>query len=165
VPIHGTNDEEACEMGGNPILICYNGSGNDRVAIEAAAVLLGPRSAVVVDIGPPLTAAESLAALSSVVPGTAFEDLNADDALRRARVGAEFAQNAGFDAEPRAYVAAPTWQGIVDVADEIDADVIVIGSRGLSGLRERLEGSVSHDLAQHAGRPVLIVPPLRGSPA
>jgi len=37
--------------------------------------------------------------------------------------------------------------------------VIVIGSRGLSGLREMLEGSLSHQLAEHAGRPVLIVPP------
>jgi len=37
--------------------------------------------------------------------------------------------------------------------------VIVIGSRGLSGLKEALDGSLSHQLAQHAGRPVLIVPP------
>jgi len=148
-------------MDGNPILICYNGSGNDRNAIESASALLGRRSAVVVDIGPPLTAAESLAAVSSVVPGGAFEDLNADDALWRARDGAEIARNAGFDAEARADVAAPTWQGIVDVADEIDAALIVIGSRGLSGLRERIEGSVSHDLAQHARRPILIVPPHR----
>jgi nucleotide-binding universal stress UspA family protein len=37
--------------------------------------------------------------------------------------------------------------------------VIVIGSRGLNGLREIVEGSLSHEVAQHAGRPVLIVPP------
>jgi nucleotide-binding universal stress UspA family protein len=40
--------------------------------------------------------------------------------------------------------------------------VIVVGSRGLTGLRELFEGSVSHDVAEHACRPVLIVPP-RGS--
>jgi nucleotide-binding universal stress UspA family protein len=39
--------------------------------------------------------------------------------------------------------------------------VIVLGSRGLSGAREVLVGSVSHDVAEHSGRPVLIVPPAR----
>ena len=53
----------------------------------------------------------------------------------------------------------PTWQGIVEIADELDAPVIVVGSRGLRGLNEALHGSVSHQVAAHAGRPVLIVPP------
>jgi len=76
-----------------------------------------------------------------------------------ARAGAEQARHAGFHAEARAELSAPTWEGIVDVADEIDAAVIVLGSRGLAGARELLEGSVSHQVAEHAGRPVLIVPP------
>ena len=63
-----------------PILICYDGSADSDRAIEAAAALLGPRRAVVVDIGPRLTAAESVAGVSSVVPGGAFEDLNMDSA-------------------------------------------------------------------------------------
>jgi nucleotide-binding universal stress UspA family protein len=66
---------------------------------------------------------------------------------------------AGFDAEARAAVAAPAWEGVVDFADELDAAAIVIGSRGLSGLKEVLDGSLSHQVAEHAGRPVLIVPP------
>jgi nucleotide-binding universal stress UspA family protein len=41
--------------------------------------------------------------------------------------------------------------------------VIVMGSRGLNGGRELLEGSVSHDVVRHAGRPVLIVPSRHGS--
>jgi nucleotide-binding universal stress UspA family protein len=64
-----------------------------------------------------------------------------------------------FFSEARAELSAPTWEGIVDLADEIDAAVIVIGSRGLTGVRERLEGSVSHEVAEHARRPVLVVPP------
>ena len=142
-----------------PILICYDGSADSDRAIEAAAALLGPRRAVVLDIGPTLTAAESVAGLSSVVPGTAFEDLNTDSALETARAGAGRAREAGFKAEPRAELVEPLWEGIVDVADDIDAAVIVIGSRGLKGIREQFEGSVSHEVAEHAGRPVLIVPP------
>jgi nucleotide-binding universal stress UspA family protein len=140
------------------ILICYDGSDSAKHAIDVAAEILGPRRAVVLDIGPPLTAAESLAVMAPVAPGAAFEGLNEDDARQRARVAADRARHAGFDAEARADLAAPTWQGIVDVADEIDAAVIVLGSRGLNGARELLEGSVSHEVAEHAGRPVLIVP-------
>jgi nucleotide-binding universal stress UspA family protein len=141
------------------ILICYDGSASARRAIDEAAKLLGPRHAVVLDVGPLLTGAESVAALSSVVPGNAFHDVNVDDARVRAREGVERARRAGFDAEPRSELDEPTWQGIVDVAAEIDADVIVMGSRGLTGIREQLVGSVSHAVAEHAGRPVLIVPP------
>lgn len=43
-------------------------------------------------------------------------------------------------------------------AIDIDAAVIVIGSRGLTGAREILAGSLSHEVAEHAGRPVSIVP-------
>lgn len=146
-------------MDSAPILICYDGSEGARRAIDAAAAVLGPRHAVVLDLGPPLTPAESVAAISPVVPGAAFEDLNTADALTRAREGTGLAQRAGLDAVARGGVSAPTWEGICDVANEIDAAVIVIGSRGLNEGKELLEGSVSHEVVRHAGRPVLVVPP------
>ena len=142
-----------------PILICYDGSDGARRAIDTAAELLGHRRAVVLDVGPVVTATESLTVLAPVAPAAAFEELNEADAQDRARAGAEQARRAGFDAEARSGLAAPTWGGIVDVADEIDAAVIVLGSRGLKGARELFEGSVSHEVAERAGRPVLIVPP------
>ena len=146
-------------MSDSPVLFCYDGSEGAERAITAAAALFGGRRAVVLDVGPPLTAAESVAVVSPVVPGAAFEDLNTADALSRARVGAESARRAGFQAEARAEIAAPTWEGILDAADTVDAAVIVVGARGLSATRELFEGSVSHQLAEHATRPVLMVPP------
>jgi len=146
-------------MKDTPILICYDGSPDSARGIASAAALLGPGRAVVLDIAPPITAAESLATISPVVPGNAFEELNSADAGRVAGRGAEIARSSGFDAEAQAALAAPTWQGIVDLADDLDAAVIVIGSRGLSGLKEIVDGSLSHQVAEHAARPVLIVPP------
>ena len=146
-------------MDNTPILICYDGSPGAVRAIEAAATLLGPRRAVVLDVAPPITPAESVATISPLVPGAAFEQLNTADAAQVAARGAELARSSGFEAEARGALGAPTWEGVVDVADELDAAVIVIGSRGLSGLRERLDGSLSREVAEHAGRPVLIVPP------
>lgn len=58
-------------------------------------------------------------------------------------------------------VALTVWKRIIDVADELDAEVVVIGSRGLIGIREFARGSVAHDVATHEQRPVLIVPPVK----
>ena len=141
------------------ILICYDGSNEAKRAVDTAAALLGRRHAVVLNVAPAMTLAESMATTPSLVPGGAFEDLNRADALQRAEAGAARARRAGLHAEPRATIARSTWQGIVDVADELDAAVIVIGSRGFSGVREFAHGSVSHDVATHARHPVLIVTP------
>jgi nucleotide-binding universal stress UspA family protein len=48
-------------------------------------------------------------------------------------------------------------EGILKVADEIKADIIVMGTRGLSTLRGAIMGSVSHALIEKATCPVLIV--------
>jgi nucleotide-binding universal stress UspA family protein len=146
-------------MDARPVLFCYDDSPEAKHAIDAASSLLGDRRAVVLDIAPPVTAAESYATVTSIPVD--FGELNRQDALSRAEIGADLACLAGFDAKARADVAAPTWDGVVEVAAELDAAVIVIGSRGLTGARELFEGSFSHEVAEHAGRPVLIVPPAR----
>jgi len=142
------------------VLICYDGSDDAKRAVDAAPTLLGSRHAVVLNVAPAMTFAEGMAATSSLVPGSAFEDLNRSDALIRAEAGAARARRAGLNAEARATIASSTWQGIIDVADELEVAAIVIGSRGVRGFREVASGSVSHDVATHARRPVLIVPPV-----
>jgi nucleotide-binding universal stress UspA family protein len=66
------------------------------------------------------------------------------------------AEAAGFRARSRAAEAAPTWKAIVEVADELDAGLIVLGSHGRSGLAEMLVGSVAGAVASHSRRSVLI---------
>ena len=46
---------------------------------------------------------------------------------------------------------------IVNLAEEIRAGLIVIGSRGRSGIRRALMGSVSDSVVRHAHCPVLVV--------
>jgi nucleotide-binding universal stress UspA family protein len=142
-----------------PLLFCYDGSAEAESAIDVAAAVLEPRRAIMLNVAPRVTVAETLVSMSSPASSeAAFEGVNEADALRCARAGARRARQAGLDAESRVRVAAPIWEGLIEAADEADAAVIVIGSRGRSGLRELAEGSVSHQVAAHAGRPILIVP-------
>ena len=48
---------------------------------------------------------------------------------------------------------------IVALAEELGADLIVMGSRGLGGVRRVLMGSVSDSVVRHAHCPVMIVRP------
>lgn len=48
---------------------------------------------------------------------------------------------------------------IVRVAKDIEADLIVMGSRGLGGIRRTLMGSVSDSVVRHSHCPVLVVRP------
>jgi len=50
------------------------------------------------------------------------------------------------------------WEVIVDVANEIDADVIVMGTRPHSSLGHVLIGSTATKVMHNADRPILIIP-------
>jgi nucleotide-binding universal stress UspA family protein len=143
----------------DPILFCYDGSNEAQRSIEIASELLGLRPAVVVDVGAVLTGAESLAALSPGVDLPALQVLNRQAAQERADSGVSYARRFGYDAEAREVLAEPVWEGILEVADDVNASVIVVGSRGLNHARAVVEGSLSRALAEHSTRPLLIVPP------
>jgi nucleotide-binding universal stress UspA family protein len=48
---------------------------------------------------------------------------------------------------------------IAEAAEDVDADLIVVGTHGHGGFTAALMGSVARALCHTAGRPVLVVPP------
>jgi nucleotide-binding universal stress UspA family protein len=143
-------------MAAGPILICFDESEESSRAIAAAAALLKGRAAIVLTIGSLEYVAETYAAAGSGAADTLLAVK--ERASAQAEAGAAQARKAGLKAEARAEVESPTWRGIVEVADEIDACVIVVGTEQFGRLRELAEGSVSHGVTTHAHRPVLVVP-------
>jgi nucleotide-binding universal stress UspA family protein len=54
-------------------------------------------------------------------------------------------------------------EAIVHLAEDIDAGMIVIGSRGFGGMRRALMGNVADSVVRHAHCPVLVVRPTGGT--
>lgn len=146
------------------MLIAYDGSSYAKGAIaEAGRVLGAGRPAVVLIVREPIDHFDfaGLGGGTTLDPATvsAMQEAAENEAIAVVEEGARLARDAGFAVEMRVGAAVTPWQEIVAVADEIDADVIAIGSRGRTGLTKVLLGSVASAVAQHSRRSVLIVHP------
>jgi nucleotide-binding universal stress UspA family protein len=146
------------------ILICYDGSPDAEAAIDHAGELLGGQSATVLTVWETFMEmlARSGAGLAYGAGITAGDDIDAASeraASETAAHGAERARGVGLDATARTTVRGATIADtILSVAEDVGANAIVLGSRGLTGLKSLLLGSVSHAVLQHADRPVIVVP-------
>jgi nucleotide-binding universal stress UspA family protein len=144
-----------------PLLLCYDGSEDAKHAIEHAGRVLGGRDALVVTVWQPTPALGSSASAGATDGMSDFVEGDraaADLGERVARDGVRIAQQAGLHAKPVAVEATgPVWKTIVEIADRHDAATIVMGSRGLTGLRPLLLGSVSSAIVHHADRPTLVI--------
>ena len=138
-----------------PVVFAYDGSDLAKLAIDEAGRQLAPgRDALVVTVWQPFDVG-FVPAGGLRLDATEIADVRAA-AERTAAEGASLAEAAGFNARGAAAEGAPTWKGIVSVADEHDASLIVLGSHGRTGLAGVLIGSVAEAVAAHAEGPVLI---------
>ncbi|TMS00411.1 universal stress protein [Nonomuraea basaltis] len=145
------------------ILVAYDGSADARTAIEFAAKHLAAEPTMIVTVWEPLLVQLRKYPLAAAAISPDTGDEAQAQAEAHAKEGAELAIAAGLaDVTYRAVADNESiWKTIVDVADEIDASLVVTGSRGLAGVRSVLLGSVSNHVLHHARRPTLIVPPAK----
>jgi len=138
-----------------PVIFAYDGSELAKLAIEDAGRQLEPgRDALVVcvwqtgDVGFVPSGGQHFNAAEATEVRSVAEEIAAD--------GASLAERAGFRPESIAIQSAPTWKGIVDVAEERGASLIVFGSHRRSGLAGHLLGSVASAVIAHSESSVLI---------
>ena len=140
------------------ILICYDGSSDATEAIARGGLLLRGQRATVLTVWHPFDAA-ALGLSGGVEDMRNSDAASRQHAERQAEAGARLATEAGFDAEPRTVDRRTTIaDAILDEADALEVDAILIGSRGLTGVKSLLLGSVSHAVIQRADRTVIVVP-------
>jgi nucleotide-binding universal stress UspA family protein len=145
----------------SPILIAYDGSDFAKAAIEEVVKLAGSdRRALVATVSEPLEGIPFLGAAGVPVDTDSMKsilDAAHTGAERIAGEGCRLAEGLGLEAEPLVVIGGPVWERIVAAADEHEVGLIAIGSRGLSGLKHAILGSVAAAVAQHSKRSVLIV--------
>ncbi len=139
-----------------PAIFAYDGSELAGFAIEQAGLQLASgREALVVcvwqpaDVGfVPVEGKTLHAAAANEVKAAAEET---------AAQGAGLAEAAGFKARGITVEAAPTWKGLVQVAEEHKCGLIVIGSHQRGGLLGHLAGSVAAATVSHFESSVLVI--------
>jgi nucleotide-binding universal stress UspA family protein len=132
------------------IVLALDGSEGSRRAIPVAVELAKRDEARVVAV--------HVADRRVTQPGAA----GASPEAEAARADAEKLSAQGIDTEVKvsSTVAGGPAVQIADIANQEDADVIVIGTRGHGGFTGLLVGSVTQRLLHVAHRPVLAVPPV-----
>lgn len=148
-----------------PVLFCSDGSDGSRAALATAAELLAPRDAVVLTVWESVSMRLMTGALYTGMGGSYIADEGDLDAREEATArqaadeGARAGLQLGWDAKARTEQAdLAVWQTIIQVADEIDASLIVCGARGLNLVKRTILGSVSEAVLHHSHRPMLISP-------
>jgi len=144
------------------VLICYDGSDRAKHAIAVTATLFPGAHAHVLNVWEPLE--RIVARYAAIGPylgegvGEADAAIEADSAALAA-AGAQLAVDAGLQATPHtASLRSTVWEAVVDLAEQLDVDAIITGTRSLHGVREALANTLSHALLQHSVRPVLAIP-------
>jgi nucleotide-binding universal stress UspA family protein len=146
------------------ILIAFDGSPDAQAAVRSAAELFRGEPATILTVWEPFEdlmartgAGRALA--PGVVDFATIDGAYEQSAAQRAEQGTELAEKAGLVAESRTRAQRSTIAAaILAEAEEVGASTIVVGTRGLTGIKSALLGSVSHAVIRHADRPVVVVP-------
>jgi nucleotide-binding universal stress UspA family protein len=147
----------------NTSIVCgVDASPDSQTAIGVAARLagrLGARLVLAHVVEAALVPYAAIGGAGGIAPPPMTPPLRDQQEEAGARLLERTAVAAGLgDAEQRVAVGLPA-ERLADLADDEDAELIVVGSRGRGRFKAAFLGSVSNSLVGVARCPVLIVPP------
>jgi len=143
------------------ILIAYDGSDDSKAAIEQASKMFPGETATILTVWQRFidTMARVGAGVGVVIDYDEIDKESEAASAEKANEGAAFANESGLQATGKTVVVDTTIaDAILTQAAESGASLIVCGSRGYTGLKSLMLGSVSHSILQHADLPVVVVP-------
>jgi nucleotide-binding universal stress UspA family protein len=141
-----------------PSVVCgVDDSREARVALRVGAQLAAKLRArlVAAHVIQPSTSAPSVGPTARQLAAIPVDDLLAGGEAMLERI---LEEEGLVEAERRVVAGFPA-DGLADLGDEEDAELIVVGSRGRGAFKAALLGSVSTALVGVARRPVLVCPP------
>ena len=147
------------------MLICFDESPQSRRAILETARLFPGARATVLHVWQPLESTVAYRYSAAGVTGALRDELEEMDGAGArtagliAEHGADLARGAGLDGEALAIEAKDELHtAVAEVAERLDARVVVVGSRGLGALSSMALGGFSGPVVHEARQPVLVVP-------
>jgi nucleotide-binding universal stress UspA family protein len=146
------------------ILIAYDGSVDAKSAIARAGELFAGEAATILSVWEPFEGVlartgAGFSGAAGLVDYGVIDRGYEDTARERAEEGAGLARTAGLNARADVRRREGTIAAaILREADRAEVRVVVMGTRGLTGIKSAFLGSVSHAVLQRADRPVLVVP-------
>lgn len=151
---------------GETMLIAYDGTERAARAMECAARLLRPLQVEILTAWEPVArqAARAVSRTgmhqSTISPERMEDDPAYEEAMEICQQGVAVAESLGLRGRAHLVESSTTIaSAIVDAAQELDVDVIVTGTRALSGFRSWWTNSTADYIVRNAGLPVFIVPP------
>jgi nucleotide-binding universal stress UspA family protein len=145
----------------NSIVVGTDGSGTAGVAVERAIELARLTGATlhIVHAYQPLSKAQLGSAAVSGGPSINWNSVNEEIAASAQGVcgaTASAAERASVEFETHAVPGEPA-DALIAAAEDVGADLIVVGSRGMSGVRRFVLGSVPNRVSHHCPCSLLIV--------
>lgn len=136
------------------IVVGTDGSSTAGHAVDRAgqlAELCGGEVHLVYGCGGATLATEAVVGVPATITEATVEDFRADLETRAAPL-----REKGIDVSVHVVpVSGP--EAVLNVADDVTADLIVVGSQGMTGKRRFILGSVPNAVSHHAACSVLIV--------
>ena len=139
------------------IVVGYDGSANARKALDAAIDHIGEGGTIHVVTAQREGSELELARIMAQLPEEFHGAFDTTATPRGYLRDAEMMLDRRGVAHVGHFVDDRPASAILDIADEVDADLIVVGSRGLGPVGRFVHGSVSSRVANHATTSIMIV--------
>lgn len=131
------------------IVVGTDGSAGANIAVDAAIELAALTGAVLYVVNAQKTTSAADADVESGEADPAFGPRICDEAVERAG-------RAGVRAVGRC-VAGDAADALLTVAKDAECDLVVVGNRGMTGVRRFVLGSVPNKLSHHSPTSLLII--------
>ena len=136
------------------VLVPIDGSENALRALERAVAMLRDRAPFeihILNVQPPLGGD-----VTTFVASATVKDYHREEGEKVLKPALALLQRLGVPYKPHITVG-PAGESVAGFAKKLGVDMIVMGTRGLGGLKGALLGSVSTEVIRHAEVPVTLV--------
>ena len=148
---------------GTTTILCIDGSDLSIEAARAGLEVLRDADSVVVATVIELADASLVTGTSGFAGGTVspetLDGLREDQMAEGETIVAQAVETLGLTGATTHVLNGHAGQVLCNLADELDATSIVIGSRGRGGIKRAVLGSVSDHVVRHAPCPVVVIGP------